>query len=572
MQLDHIDFRTLIANAKQSEDGFAQFLRSIQPYILSKARYLLESDQEAEDIFQNVSLRLYRNLDNLNPDYFMLYLKNTVTNACIDVTRKANIKLEDDQPVEMIDIDAYDHFEIPDENYSGIDLTDEYRKKIVKEIIDTLPENQKQVIVLRYMDELKIKDIAEQLNVNENTVKSRLNLAYKKIKEEVLKVQERDDIKLYSYSPFVFFLLLLRKNETSPDNYMIHKVIRQLSNNKAPAAEIARKVITAGGDIATATGNVAATTSAAGVTAKVVTGVLAGTLVVGGVGYGVSTLINNNSSSQKENYIVITPDDNIQDIENDNDTKEDQQQQNVQQQQTQTTPVETDGSDKVIGSIMLSASAGKVNIREGSSTSSRKVGFIDDRRHNVYEIKENEGYTWYRISPKEHAERWVANNGDWFNFSNEIVELQNDFIFLSNTVVSNKGSRKIGPYIMSYGKYYFDDWYWGGDEFGCCLYGDTFKGAYMEFKDDRTVHVYSPNDNIDGDYTYTVNYYDPAQIASCEASCYIKSPNNGYITIDLPPSASIDIFELTDHNYLGNQWIGLMYAPEPGQYSSIYSD
>ena len=659
MQLDHIDFNTLISNAKQSEDGFAEFLRSIQPYILNKARYLLESDEEAEDIFQNISLKLYRNLDNLNPNYFMRYLKNSVTNACIDVTRKRNVKTEDGYDINLVEIDALENFDIPDENQSGIDLTEEYRRDIINEVIDTLPDNQKQVIVMRYMDELKIKEIAEQLNVNENTVKSRLNLSYKKIKEEVLRIQKRDGIKLYSYSPVMFFLLLLRGRGQQPNNFMIDKVIENLTNNN-PAGEVTRKIIStvestasqiteaeiatttaattgaaaviknaadevarkiisatettasaaADAGIATTTGvatSTAATAAAAkvslGLSTKVIAGVLAGLLTVGGIGYGVSTLsnfmkkINDNQSSivipNNEDSQTIINDDQV---ENDNQVDENGNQSEQQQNQTEIIPAEDENKSKPIGSVVASVFADdcckyvdldtynwyKINIREGYSTSARKVGVTEPRtRYNVYDIKENEGYTWYRISSLEHVDRWIANNGEWLAFSNEISDIcKYDFGHVATTVVGNKGSRKIGPYVLSYGKYYPD-----------AIFEDETEllELYIEFIDDHTVHIHDPEDvlflrwdadgnhddlSVDKNYTYTIEYRDPAVIAKCEAdgvACYIRSPENGVVAIWKNGDPYLH-FELVDNNTLGADFIGFMYVAEPGEYSSIYLD
>ena len=654
MQLDHIDFKTLISNAKQSEDGFAEFLRSIQPYILNKARYLLESDEEAEDIFQNISLKLYRNLDNLNPDYFMRYLKNSVTNACIDVTRKRNVKTEDGYDINLVEIDALENFDIPDENQSGIDLTEEYRRDIINEVIDTLPDNQKQVIVMRYMDELKIKEIAEQLNVNENTVKSRLNLSYKKIKEEVLRIQKRDGIKLYSYSPVMYFLLLLRGRGQQPNNFMIDKVVEQLTNNN-PASEVTRKIIStvestasqiteaetatttaattgataviknaadevaqkiisatestasaaADAGIATTTGvatSTAATATAAkvslGISTKVITGLLAGLLTVGGIAYGASTLSNpQNKTNDNQSSIVIPNEDSQATINDDQaDENNDQQKEQQQQNQIEIIPAEDENKSKPIGRVVASVFADdcckyvdldtynwyKINIREGYSTSARKVGVTEPRtRYNVYDIKENEGYTWYRISSLEHVDRWIANNGEWLAFSNEISgNYKYDFGHLATTVVGNKGSRKIGPYTLSYGKYYPDEdiekW-------------PEFSELYIEFINDNTVHIHDPEDvlflrwdadgnhddlSVDKNYTYSIEYYDPAVIAKCEAdgvACYIRSPENGMVAIWKNGIPDLH-FELVDNNTLGADFIGFMYVAEPGEYSSVYLD
>ena len=78
-------------------------------------------------------------------------------------------------------------------------------KRLVMEILDHLPEDQRVVIGMFYYEEMSVKDIAQTLGVSENTVKSRLSYGRKKIKEQVMDLEKRGT-KLYSVAPFVFFL------------------------------------------------------------------------------------------------------------------------------------------------------------------------------------------------------------------------------------------------------------------------------------------------------------------------------------------------------------------------------
>ena len=83
-------------------------------------------------------------------------------------------------------------------------------RRLVMEILDQLPEDQRIVIGMFYYEEMPVKDIAAALEVSENTVKSRLSYGRKKIKEQVLDL-EKHGTKLYNVAPFVFFLYLLRR-------------------------------------------------------------------------------------------------------------------------------------------------------------------------------------------------------------------------------------------------------------------------------------------------------------------------------------------------------------------------
>lgn len=81
-------------------------------------------------------------------------------------------------------------------------------ERLVKEMIDTLSDEQRICIMMYYVEEMSVKEMAETLGVSENTVKSRLNYGRKNIKEKVLAL-EKKGTKLYSLTPFPFFLYLL---------------------------------------------------------------------------------------------------------------------------------------------------------------------------------------------------------------------------------------------------------------------------------------------------------------------------------------------------------------------------
>ncbi|MBQ1334439.1 MAG: RNA polymerase sigma factor, partial [Clostridia bacterium] len=55
----------------------------------------------------------------------------------------------------------------------------------VMKIIDTLPSEQRDVVILRYIKDLSYSQIADVLEIAEGTVKSRLNRARLKIKEQL---------------------------------------------------------------------------------------------------------------------------------------------------------------------------------------------------------------------------------------------------------------------------------------------------------------------------------------------------------------------------------------------------
>ena len=97
--------------------------------------------------------------------------------------------------------------------------------RLVKEILDDLPDDQRVVVGMYYYEQLSVSEIADELKCSENTVKSRLNYGRKKIQVKVLDL-EKKGTKLYSLAPLPFFVWLLRNLYREPDKD-IFKSIRE---------------------------------------------------------------------------------------------------------------------------------------------------------------------------------------------------------------------------------------------------------------------------------------------------------------------------------------------------------
>lgn len=125
-----------------------------------------------------------------------------------------------------------------DEEFLPQEILDSKEKqKIIKDIIDNLPINQKTAVYLYYFDELSLTDIAADMECSEGTVKSRLNYARKKIKAEV-DTWEKKGTKLYGTGVPVLLLLLenqLGIEEISLDkaNVLIKDIVNGIGGSSA---------------------------------------------------------------------------------------------------------------------------------------------------------------------------------------------------------------------------------------------------------------------------------------------------------------------------------------------------
>lgn len=114
-------------------------------------------------------------------------------------------------------------------------LDNKEKQRMILDILDSLPEEQKEVIYLRYYNGLSVKQIAEKLNISDGTVKSRLNYGRKKIQVEV-EALEKKGTKLYGITglPFIYFLLryLLQGDGISASNQQ--SMLNNIINSSIP--------------------------------------------------------------------------------------------------------------------------------------------------------------------------------------------------------------------------------------------------------------------------------------------------------------------------------------------------
>jgi RNA polymerase sigma-70 factor (ECF subfamily) len=136
-------------------------------YLLVKDKYL------AEDIFQDCFIKV---IDTLNSGRyndegkFLPWVMRITHNACIDhfrkVKRSPSIKTSDD----------HDIFEVLNFSEPGIDekIMQGQSHQRVRKMLDMLPEDQKEVIVMRHFADLSFKEIAKLTDCSINTALGRM--------------------------------------------------------------------------------------------------------------------------------------------------------------------------------------------------------------------------------------------------------------------------------------------------------------------------------------------------------------------------------------------------------------
>lgn len=135
---------------------------------------LVKDKSLAEDIFQDVFIRIidtFRSGNYTDEGKFLPWALRIAHNLCVDHFRKVKRS-----PVVNNNHENYDIFETLNLSEEGVDgrIMKSQSHSRVREMLDLLPEDQREVIVLRHFANLSFKEIAEKTNCSINTALGRM--------------------------------------------------------------------------------------------------------------------------------------------------------------------------------------------------------------------------------------------------------------------------------------------------------------------------------------------------------------------------------------------------------------
>ena len=247
--------------------------------VYKTAKVLIQDEYTVLDIVQDSYVKAFQSLDQLDsPENFRAWIKRIATNKAKDYLKKKKPILFSEMATE--DGDEIDFLDERLDHYPEIVMDRKETARLMKEILDTLSEDQRLVIGMFYYEQMSVKEIAETLGCSENTVKSRLNYGRKKVEVKV-KDLEKKGTRLYSLAPLPFLLSLfvLEASATEiPSEAILEAVTAECATGAAASAGAAGTGVTT-----------AAHAGAKALAAKIVAGVLAVAVVGGGAAVAISS-------------------------------------------------------------------------------------------------------------------------------------------------------------------------------------------------------------------------------------------------------------------------------------------
>lgn len=169
---------------------------------------IVKNEDDALDLVQDSFLQAFDKLETLqNTERFGSWLNQIAANKCRDYLKKKKPLLfsqkqgDEDGAGEEFEIEDRNETLIPDQS-----LDTQETRRLIMQIIDSLPDLQRMTVMLYYYEEKPVSEIAEIMECSENTVKSRLNYARKQIRASVLELEQKGT-KLYGAMPMLFPLI-----------------------------------------------------------------------------------------------------------------------------------------------------------------------------------------------------------------------------------------------------------------------------------------------------------------------------------------------------------------------------
>lgn len=175
-QDEYSEYKLITKSQNGCNESFEKLINKYKEYIYKTAFLYVKNEHDALDIYQETVYKAYINISSLrNPNFFKTWITRILINN-VNIKHRHYNKFKDEQVEDYIGEISYSNIE------EHMDLYD---------AIDSLHEKYKTPIILQYFQDLTTLQIAEIMECNENTVKSYIRRAKKKL-YDILKEEENE--------------------------------------------------------------------------------------------------------------------------------------------------------------------------------------------------------------------------------------------------------------------------------------------------------------------------------------------------------------------------------------------
>lgn len=186
------DDKTLVAKSQKGDKAaFESLVRMYSKYVYTNAFFMLRDTHEAEDVSQEVFVKVYLSIKNFRGlSSFKTWLRKLTINTCID-----KLRIKSKTTDKKVSLEAFE------ENYDVVftDLNHNIEKNFIaretiKEVLDivvNLDESYRIPLILRDFQDYSYREIAVLINKPIGTVKTNIHRARKIIKDKLKYEKEK---------------------------------------------------------------------------------------------------------------------------------------------------------------------------------------------------------------------------------------------------------------------------------------------------------------------------------------------------------------------------------------------
>lgn len=197
------------AYASGEKERFTQIYELSYKYLHTCVIHIVKDEDVAMDMLQESYIEISRNIHQLqNSDGFLNWAATIANRKCFAYLKKNRDALYvGEESEEFFENIADDEKMIPEEIFQ-----DREKQRLIREVIDELTDVQRLCVIGFYYNEQKQEEIAKELGLPVNTVKSHLNRAKSKIKEAVISLDVKQGTRLYAFAPLLLFVFDMEAN------------------------------------------------------------------------------------------------------------------------------------------------------------------------------------------------------------------------------------------------------------------------------------------------------------------------------------------------------------------------
>lgn len=281
------DLSSLVVKAQAGDrNALDQLMQESYETLFYYAYNTVKNEDLAADITQESCIEIINTLGKLrDPNAFRTWAGRIVYHKCAAHYRQTQdeVSLDADEEGQTI------LERLPDESRDSLPeqiQEDKEFKKVIWQMLDALPAEQRQAMMLYYFENMSVSEIAQIQNKTPGTVKSRLNYGRKAVIAQVEDYEKKTGTRLHSIAPLPLLLyFLFRENKEQTAKTAVVTLQKLGKTVSAPAAGVAARA--------------AAGVAGKGLAVKLAAGIAAAAVVLGAVAGGIALSGNDSTDDAK---------------------------------------------------------------------------------------------------------------------------------------------------------------------------------------------------------------------------------------------------------------------------------